>query len=111
MKSAHEISLQAKKKAMLDTVNKSDDESVVCLFERMEEINERLIDISDSLSHLPNNVEMMSFNIMLKDTVEKIDSNAKKCNEMINELKGIVSMARASISETKDLDVKKLNNF
>lgn len=109
-KSANEISLEAKKKAIQDTVNKSDDESMVCLFETVEEINERLMNISDTLDHFPSDIDMMTFKIMLKDNMDRLDSNTKKCNEMINELKGVVSMARAALAERKECDdVRKSN--
>ena len=103
-KSANEISLEAKQKAIKDTVNKSDDESMVCLFENMEEINKRLMNIYDTLEYFPSNIDVTTFKITLDGNMEKLDYNTKKCNEMINELKGVVSMARAAIAERKECD-------
>lgn len=96
MKSAEEISLETKARKSL-TLDDNVFETVKYIVQKLENIDDRL--------------DQMHTNENLESILEKTENNLRKCNEMINEVKGVVSMAaRASIVERKDCDVMKFNN-
>jgi len=101
MKHPHEISLHLKEQRL-----KKESDGNQCMFTQVDEINANLMELSTRLEQMPTAENMYDFKLTMVETSDKLDGNLKRCNDMINELKGVVSMARASISERKECDVK-----
>jgi hypothetical protein len=85
--------------------------------EYVDSINNRLYFIEDKLKNLKLEKVASSFQkfnssyMTLIDREEDYLKNQEKCNQMINELKGVVSMSRASLSDRKNHDHILLNNL
>lgn len=105
MKHPHEISLHLKEQRM-----KKEADGNQCMFTQVDDINANLMELSTRLEQMPTAANMYDFKLSMVETSEKLDGNLKRCNDMINELKGVVSMARASFAERKDCDVNNSNN-
>lgn len=101
-KHANEIALEQKAKKMAEESKNSQ-----CLFTQVDSINAFIQDLSDRLDQFPTASDIFLWNKKLGDTREILELNFKRCNEMINELKGIVAMARASLAERKECDSNK----
>ena len=103
-KHPHEISLHLKEQRL-----KKESEGNQCMFTQVDDINANLLELSIRMDQMPTAENMYDFKLTIVETSEKLNGNLKRCNDMINELKGVVSMARASVAERKECDVKNSN--
>lgn len=105
MKHPHEISLHLKEQRL-----KKESDGNQCMFTQVDDINANLMELSTRLEQMPTAQNMYDFMLNMVETSEKLDGIFNRCNDMINELKGVVSLARASVAERKDCDVNNSNN-
>lgn len=82
-------------------------EEINCKFHMMENVIKNL-DLKVIEKHFKNfNCSLIS----LESREENYITNQEKCNQMINELKGVVSSSRAALCERKDHDTHLINSI